>query len=185
VASKQHKPGARKSGPTADQRRAWAEMSALSAAWNNLTEEQRQAWNAEVLTSRGGGCEARSRRRSGRRLFVKVNSRRFALGQNLLSKKAGTFLNVVHDESTAACRGAIVAVGVILIAAAALLAADSGYNFHRHIVLRREPSDLALQLFFRGIGAREVNPVIRTCGTLRLPLQPAGPRVALCICCTG
>ena len=89
MASKQHKPGTRKKGPTADQRRAWAEMSILSAAWNNLTEEQRMAWNAETRTNRRGGLAAREPRRSGRRLFVKVNSRRFALWQDLLSDPAG------------------------------------------------------------------------------------------------
>jgi hypothetical protein len=59
-------------------------MRALSAAWNNLTEEQRVAWDAEAHTNRRGGYAARSRQRSGRRLFVKVNSRRLALGQDLL-----------------------------------------------------------------------------------------------------
>ena len=89
MASKQRKPDARKKGPTADQRRAWADMCTLSAAWNDLTEEQRQAWNAEARTNRRGGLAARSRQRSGRRLFVKVNSRRLALGQELLPDPPG------------------------------------------------------------------------------------------------
>ena len=89
MARKQSKPGARKKGPTADQRRAWADMCMLSAAWNDLTEEQRQAWNAEARTNRRGGLAARSRQRSGRRLFVKVNSRRLALGQGLLAWPPG------------------------------------------------------------------------------------------------
>ena len=89
MASKQRKPAARKKSPTAEQRRAWEEMRTLSAAWNNLTEEQRQAWNDEARTNRRGGHAARSRRRSGRRLFVKVNSRRLALGQGLLAWPPG------------------------------------------------------------------------------------------------
>jgi hypothetical protein len=83
------KPAARKKRPTADQRRARDEMRTLSAAWNNLTEEQRQAWNDAAHTNRRGGLAARSRRRSGRRLFVKVNSRRLALGQALLARPPG------------------------------------------------------------------------------------------------
>ena len=89
MASKQGKPAARKKRPTSEQRRAWEEMRALSAAWNNLTEEQRQAWNDAARTNRRGGLAARSRRRSGRRLFVKVNSRRLALGQGLLAWPPG------------------------------------------------------------------------------------------------
>jgi hypothetical protein len=89
MASKQGKPAARKKRPTAEQRRAWEEIRALSAAWNNLTEEQRQAWNDAARTNRRGGLAARSRRRSGRRLFVKVNSRRLALGQGLLAWPPG------------------------------------------------------------------------------------------------
>src|ERR1039458_3116108 len=89
MASKQGKPAARKKAPTAEQRHAWEEMRALSAAWNNLTEEQRQAWNDAARTNRRGGLAARSRRRSGRRLFVKVNSRRLALGQGLLAWPPG------------------------------------------------------------------------------------------------
>ena len=47
MAGKRRKPGARKKTPTPDQRRAREEMRTLSAAWNDLTEEQRQAWNGE------------------------------------------------------------------------------------------------------------------------------------------
>ena len=89
MANKQRKPVARKKGPTAEQRRAWEEMRTLSAAWNNLAEEQRQSWNDAARTNRRGGHAARSRRRSGRRLFVKVNSRRLALGQGLLAWPPG------------------------------------------------------------------------------------------------
>jgi hypothetical protein len=89
MASKQCKPGARKKGPTAGQRRARTDMRTLSAAWNYLAEEQRLAWDAEARTNRRGGQAARSRLRSGRRLFVKVNSRRLALGQELLPDPPG------------------------------------------------------------------------------------------------
>ena len=89
MASKQQKPDARKKGPTADQRRAWAEMRTLSAAWNNLTEEQRQAWELGARTNRRGGRAAHSRPRGGRRLFMKANSRRLALGQDLLTYPPG------------------------------------------------------------------------------------------------
>jgi hypothetical protein len=89
TASKQRRPATRKQGPTAEQSRVWEEMRTLSAAWNSLTEEQRQAWNDEARTNRRGGHAARSRQRSGRRLFVKVNSRRLALGQGLLAWPPG------------------------------------------------------------------------------------------------
>jgi hypothetical protein len=85
MASRCRKPGARKKAPTPDQRRAREEMRMLSAAWNNLTEEQRQAWNGESRANRRGGVAARSRRRSGRRLFFRANSRRLALRQTLLT----------------------------------------------------------------------------------------------------
>jgi len=89
MARKQSKLGACGKGPTAGQRRARADMRTLSAAWNDLTEEQRQAWDVEAHTNRRGGHAARSRRRSGRRLFVKVNSRRLALRQYLLAWPPG------------------------------------------------------------------------------------------------
>ena len=90
MASKQHKPVARKKRPTTGQRRARADMRALSAAWNSLTEEQREAWDVAAHTNRRGGQAARSRQRSGRRLFVKVNFRRLALGQDLLAWPPGS-----------------------------------------------------------------------------------------------
>ncbi|HSA11764.1 MAG TPA: HMG-box domain-containing protein [Candidatus Paceibacterota bacterium] len=64
-------------------------MRTLSLAWNNLTEEQRQAWNDAARKDRRGGVAARSRRRSGQRLFVKVNSWRLALGQERLTWPPG------------------------------------------------------------------------------------------------
>ena len=85
MASKKRKPGARKKVPTPDQRCAREEMRTLSAAWNDLTEEQRQGWVDESRANRRGGVAARSRRRSGRRLFFRANSRRLALKQNLLT----------------------------------------------------------------------------------------------------
>src|ERR1035441_352237 len=81
MAGKRRKPGARKKTPTPDQRRAREEMRTLSAAWNGLTEEQRQAWNGESRANRRGGLAARSPLRSGRKLFFKANSRRLALRQ--------------------------------------------------------------------------------------------------------
>src|ERR1035441_2132844 len=57
MAGKQPKPGVRKKGPTAAQRRAWEEMRVLSEAWNIIREEHRLAWNAAARASRrGGGC---------------------------------------------------------------------------------------------------------------------------------
>ena len=85
MAAKRRKPGARKKAPTPDQRRAREEMRTLSAAWNGLTEEQRQAWNGESRANRRGGLAARSRRRSGRMSFFKANSHRLALRQDLLA----------------------------------------------------------------------------------------------------
>ena len=89
MASKQHKARARKSAPTPDQRRARTEMCVLAAAWNDLTDEQREAWEVEARTSRRGSRAARLRRRSGRRLFFKANFHRFALGQALLTTPPG------------------------------------------------------------------------------------------------
>ena len=85
MASKKPKVAAPRKAPTPDQLRAREEMSILSAAWNNLTDEQRAAWCVRARTSRRGGRRARARRRSGRRLFFKANSRRLALKQPLFS----------------------------------------------------------------------------------------------------
>ena len=85
MASKKPKADARKNVPTPDQRRAREEMSLLSAAWNDLTDDQREAWYVKARTNRRGGRRARARRRSGRRLFFKANFRRLALKQELLS----------------------------------------------------------------------------------------------------
>ena len=85
MGSKQHTCGARKKGPTADLRRAWEEMRVLSEAWNIITEEHRLGWNATARANRRGDRKARSRRRSGRRLFFRANSHRLALGQGLLA----------------------------------------------------------------------------------------------------
>ena len=89
MASKPRKGGAPKKRPTTEQRRARAEMRTLSDAWNNLTEEQREAWGAKARTNRRGGYAARTRRRDGRRLFMKANSRRLALGQAMLAWPPG------------------------------------------------------------------------------------------------
>jgi len=89
MASKQPKPVSARKRPTASQRRARAEMRLLSDAWNGLTEEQRQAWDDAARTNRRGGVAARSRRRTGRRLFVKANFRRLALGEDLLTHPPG------------------------------------------------------------------------------------------------
>ena len=90
MASKKHKAHARKDAPTPDQLRARTEMCVLAAAWNDLTDEQREAWEVEARTSRRGSRAARSRLRTGRRLFFKANSHRFALGQDLLLKPPGS-----------------------------------------------------------------------------------------------
>jgi hypothetical protein len=89
MGAKQLKPGGRRKRPTAGQRRAWGEWRALSAAWNNLTEEQRRSWNEYAQKNRRGGQAALGRRSTGRRFFMRANSRRLALGQNLLSDPPG------------------------------------------------------------------------------------------------
>ena len=89
MASKQHKPGARQKRPTAGQRRARADMRALAAAWNGLTEKQREAWNETAHKNRRGGCTGDGRPSTGRRLFTKANSRRLALSQDLLADPPG------------------------------------------------------------------------------------------------
>ena len=45
MAGKNHKTTAGKQGPTPDQRRAQREIALLSEAWNNLLEDERQAWD--------------------------------------------------------------------------------------------------------------------------------------------
>jgi hypothetical protein len=85
MASKKSKTAARKNVPTPDQLRAREEMCTLSAAWNNLTDEQREAWCVKARTDRRGGRKARARRRTGRRLFFKVNFHRLALKQELFT----------------------------------------------------------------------------------------------------
>jgi hypothetical protein len=85
MASQKPNPVPRKNIPTPEQRRARDEMSTLSAAWNNLTEQQRERWGQTASTDRRGGRAARLRRRSGRRAFFKANSRRLALGLDLLT----------------------------------------------------------------------------------------------------
>jgi hypothetical protein len=85
MAGKPRKTGPRKKRPTPDQRRAREGMRVLSVAWNDLTEEQRLAWNGESRDNRRGGVAARSRRHSGRSSFFKANSRRLALKQDLLT----------------------------------------------------------------------------------------------------
>ena len=89
MASMKPKADARKSLPTPDQRRARAEMSTLSAAWNGLTDDQREAWGVEARADRRGGRAARARRRSGRRAFFKANFRRLALKQDMLTDPPG------------------------------------------------------------------------------------------------
>ena len=86
---KKPKASAPKNAPTPDQRRARREMRILSEAWNNLTEDRRQAWDMAARSDRRGGLAARTRRRSGRRLFFKVNFRRLALRQDLLTDPPG------------------------------------------------------------------------------------------------
>jgi hypothetical protein len=90
MAGKQQRTGARKQRATAEQRRARADMARLSAAWSELTDEQLRAWNVRAQQDRRGGRRARLRRRSGHRLFVKVNFRRLALGQEPLSWPPGS-----------------------------------------------------------------------------------------------
>ena len=90
MASKKHKRPAPKHSPTPDQLRAREERSTLSAAWNNLTDEQREAWDMRARTNRRGGRAARRRRRSGRRLFFKANFHRLALKQDLFTCPPGS-----------------------------------------------------------------------------------------------
>ena len=87
--SKAPKADARRKVPTPDQCRARKEMCLLAAAWNSLTDEQREAWGAHARADRRGSRVARARRRSGRRLFFKVNSRRLAMQQELLTDPPG------------------------------------------------------------------------------------------------
>jgi hypothetical protein len=96
MAGKKRKAGARKKAPTPDQRRARSDMRTLSTAWNELQDEQREAWELKARKNRRGGLAARRRRRSGRRLFFKVNFHRLALQQGLLADppESGTFAAV-------------------------------------------------------------------------------------------
>jgi hypothetical protein len=76
--------------PTPAQRAAWSDFGVVSAVWAKLTEEQRQAWNAEAHDDRRGRSAGQRRRPTGHRLFMKVNLRRKALGQDLLTHPAGS-----------------------------------------------------------------------------------------------
>ena len=89
MTSMKPKADAQKNLPTPDQCRARAEMFALSAAWNGLTDDQREAWGVETRANRRGGRAARARRRSGRRLFFKAYFHRLALKQELLTHPPG------------------------------------------------------------------------------------------------
>jgi hypothetical protein len=84
MAAKPHKPAPGAKKPTPDQHRARTEIAILSAAWNNLTDEQREGWARFAQSDRRGGLAARRRRRTGRTAFFRVNSRRFAAWQDLL-----------------------------------------------------------------------------------------------------
>ncbi len=64
-------------------------MLMLAGAWNDLSEEQRLAWDMAARKDRRGGRAARRRRRSGRRLFFKVNSHRLALKEAVLTDPPG------------------------------------------------------------------------------------------------
>ena len=85
MASKKYQATGGKDFPTPDQLRAREEMRLLAAAWNSLTEEQREAWGAYARADRRGSRVGRTRRRSGRRAFFKANSRRLALKQELFT----------------------------------------------------------------------------------------------------
>ena len=90
MASKPYKATGKQNAPTAAQRSAWADFGVVSAVWVSLTEEQRQAWNAQARTDRRGRRATRQRRPSGQRLFMKVNLRRKALGQDLRTEPLGS-----------------------------------------------------------------------------------------------
>jgi hypothetical protein len=85
MAAQPHNSPQRKKVPTPDQRRAQKEIALLSEAWNNLQDEERQAWHEASRRNRRGGRAARRRLRSGRRLFFRANFHRLALSQPLLA----------------------------------------------------------------------------------------------------
>ncbi len=68
-------------------------MRTLSVAWNDLTDEERQAWESRARRHRRGGWAAHRVRRQGRKLFFKANFHRLALQQALLTDppRSGTF----------------------------------------------------------------------------------------------
>jgi hypothetical protein len=59
MAGDQHKPDSGGKRPTAAQRSAWSDFGVVSAVWAKLTEEQRQAWNAEAREDRRGSRAGR------------------------------------------------------------------------------------------------------------------------------
>ena len=79
MAVKQPDPGSPLQRPTPDQRRAQSDMTILAKMWNEITDEQREAWGVTARTNRRGGLWARVRLRDSRRLFFKVNFQRLAL----------------------------------------------------------------------------------------------------------
>src|ERR1035438_2834400 len=90
MASMKPKADVRIKAPTPGQLRAREEMRLLAAAWDSLTDEQREAWGVYARSNRQGSRVGRARRRSGRRAFFKANSRRLALKQELLSDPPGS-----------------------------------------------------------------------------------------------
>jgi hypothetical protein len=90
MASKPHKATAKQHAPTAAQRSAWSDFGVVSAVWAKLTEEQRQAWNADARSNRRGRRAGPTRRPSGYSRFMKANLRRKALGQELLTNPPGS-----------------------------------------------------------------------------------------------
>jgi len=96
MAGRPHNPSKPKKAPTPDQRRAQKELSMLAKAWNDLQDDERQAWDEESRRYRRGGRAARHRRRNGRRLFFKANFHRLALNQPLLAhpNEAGEYCHM-------------------------------------------------------------------------------------------
>ncbi len=74
-----------KTAPTAPQEDAWGEFGWVAKAWQNLTEEQRQAWNARARQEKTRSRLGKRWSLTGQTYFGRVNNFRAGFKQGLLT----------------------------------------------------------------------------------------------------
>jgi hypothetical protein len=60
--------------PTAAQEDAWAEFGRVATAWEGLTEEQRQAWNAKARQEKSRSRLGKRWSLTGQTCFARINN---------------------------------------------------------------------------------------------------------------